>query len=66
MNLRICLLTYEEDMREIGEQNLAIVKQQPASPPQTRREGNRITQPNGSVWEKQPDGRLKQISGPTK
>jgi hypothetical protein len=58
--------TYQEDMKKIGEQNLAIVKQQPASPPQTRREGNRITQPNGSVWEKQPDGRLKQISGPTK
>jgi hypothetical protein len=57
---------YKEDMGKIGEQNLAIVKQQPASPPQTRREGNRITQPNGSVWEKQPDGRLKQISGPTK
>ena len=58
--------TYQEDMKKIGEQNLAIVKQQPASSPQTRREGNRITQPNGSVWEKQPDGRLKQISGPTK
>lgn len=57
---------YKEDMGKIGEQNLAIVKQQPAKS-QPSREVNRITmpdgsvglkQPDGSVWIKQPDGRL--------
>lgn len=56
--------TYQEDMKKIGEQNLAIVKQQP-SKSQPSREVNRITMPDGSVGLKQPDGTvwIKQPNG---
>ena len=56
--------TYQEDMKKIGEQNLAVVKQQP-SKSQPSREVNRITMPDGSVGLKQPDGTvwIKQPNG---